>query len=105
MLSKEKKLAESVHEELKKAASRSDVDMMVGLGSGSSEDWKLILKASYEGSGSGVLKLFRAITDLQYHHMMFDEPLATAMAIKATLLAWRRQDHDARYVAALERHR
>lgn len=78
MLSKEKKLAESVHEELKKNASRSDVDMMVGLGSGSSEDWKLILKASYEAHGPGALKLFRAITDLQYHHMMFDLMLSVS---------------------------
>ncbi len=72
MLSKEKKLAESVHEELKKHALRSDVDMMVGLGSGSSEDWKPILKASYEAPGPAALKLFRGITDQQYHHMMFD---------------------------------
>lgn len=72
MLSKEKKLAESVHEELKKHASRSDIDMMVGLGSGSSEDWKPILKASYEAPGPAALKLFRGITDQQYHHMMFD---------------------------------
>jgi hypothetical protein len=40
-----------------------------------------------------------------YHHMMFDEPLATTMAIKATLLAWQRQDHNDRYFAALERNR
>ena len=40
-----------------------------------------------------------------YHHMMFDEPLATTMAIKATLLAWLRDDHDDRYAAALERYR
>jgi hypothetical protein len=37
--------------------------------------------------------------------MMFDEPLATTMAIKATLLAWRRQDHDDHYAAALRRNR
>ncbi len=78
MLSKEKKLAESVHEELKKNAARSDVDMMVGLGSGSSEDWKLILRASYEAPGSAAIKLFRGITDLQYHHMMFDLMLSVS---------------------------
>ncbi len=31
-----------------------------------------------------------------YHHMMFDEPLATAMAIKAMVLAWIQDDHRAR---------
>ena len=72
ILIKEKKLAESVHEELKKTASRSDIDMIVSLGSGSSEEWKPVLKASYEATGSTAAKLFRAVTDLQYRHIMFD---------------------------------
>ncbi len=72
MLNKEKKIAESVHEELKKVVARSDVDMMVSVGSGSSEDWKQILKASYEAPGGQSVNLFRAVTDLQYHYVMFD---------------------------------
>jgi hypothetical protein len=72
MLQKEKKLAESVHEEIKKYAERSDIDLMVSLGSGSSEDWKPILKASYEVAGRSLRHFNRAVTDLQYHHIMFD---------------------------------
>ncbi len=78
MLSKEKKIAESVHEELKKVVVRSDVDMMVSLGSGSSEDWKQILKASYEAPAGQSGNLFRAITDLQYHYVMFDLMLSVS---------------------------
>lgn len=40
-----------------------------------------------------------------YHHMMFDEPLATAMAIEAYVLAWIRDDRDDQFRGALERHR
>ncbi len=36
-----------------------------------------------------------------YHHMMFDEPLATAMAIKAMVLAWIRDDRRAQQGRAL----
>ena len=72
ILQKEKKIAETSHEEMKKHAERSDVDVMVGLGCGSSEDWKLILKASYEVTGKNLRHFNRMVTDLQYHHMMFD---------------------------------
>jgi hypothetical protein len=72
ILSKEKKIAEYIHQELSKVSVRSDIDMMVGFGSGSSEDWKQILKASYEVQPGEIQKLFRAATDLQYHHILFD---------------------------------
>jgi pimeloyl-ACP methyl ester carboxylesterase len=74
----------------------------------------LILGQHSEDSGAQTAAYMGQLTDgilpiieipETYHHMMFDEPLATTMAIKATLLAWRRQDDDGRYVAALERHR
>ena len=74
----------------------------------------LILGQHSEDSGAQTATYMGRLTDgilpiieipETYHHMMFDEPLATAMAIKATLLAWQRQDHDDRYVAALERNR
>lgn len=69
ILTREKKIAESVHAELAQVADRSDVDMMIGLGGGTSEDWKLILKASYDVP-SGRLRAFnRAVTDLQYQHL------------------------------------
>jgi hypothetical protein len=40
-----------------------------------------------------------------FHHMMFDEPLATAMAIKALVLAWIREDRREQLEAALARQR
>lgn len=78
ILNKEKRIAESVHDELKAVSHRADIDMIVGLGSGSSEDWKTILKASYEVKPEGVKKFYRAVTDLQYRHMMFDLMLSVS---------------------------
>jgi hypothetical protein len=78
MLNKEKKIAESVHDELKKVVVRSDIDMVVSLAGGSSEDWKQILKASYEAPGKQSANLFRAITDVQYHYVMFDLMLSVS---------------------------
>ncbi|MGK0400879.1 MAG: pimeloyl-ACP methyl ester carboxylesterase [Candidatus Azotimanducaceae bacterium] len=36
-----------------------------------------------------------------YHHLMFDQPLAVAMAMKILLLEWHRQNNHAAYEAAL----
>ena len=76
ILQREKKLAESVHAELSTAAQRSDVETIVGLGSGSSEDWKVILKASYDVPVRDINKFNRIVTDLQYHHLQYDLMLA-----------------------------
>jgi len=76
ILQREKKLAESVHSALSESAERADVDTMVGLGSGSSEDWKVILKASYDVPKRDVAKFSRAVTDQQYHHLQYDLMLA-----------------------------
>ncbi len=72
MLQKEKKLAESVHASLDAIADRSDIDQMVGLTSGSSEEWKVILKASYEIPERRLSRFTRAIVDLQYDNIRFD---------------------------------
>jgi len=74
----------------------------------------LVLGQHSEDSGAQTAAYMSQLTDgilpiieipETYHHMMFDEPLATTMAIKATLLAWRRQDEDDRYVSALKHNR
>jgi hypothetical protein len=78
ILQKEKRLAESVHEDLSAIADRSEVQSIVGLGSGSSDDWKLILRASYEVMGIGVSKLTRTVTDLQYRHILFEPMFSLA---------------------------
>jgi hypothetical protein len=72
ILGKEKKLAEGIHEELSPIADRADVDMMVGFGNGSSDDWKLILKSSYELPPSRVQWFCRTLTDLQYRHFIYE---------------------------------
>ncbi len=77
ILQKEKKLAESVHEELGFLAERSEVQSIVGLGSGSSDDWKLILQATYLVAGNLAYQRFtRAVTDLQYRHILFEPMLS-----------------------------
>ena len=72
ILGKQKKIAEAIHEELNKHAQRSDVDMIVGFNSGTSDEWKLILKSSYEVRPSGIQAFNRAITTIQYRHFLFE---------------------------------
>jgi hypothetical protein len=72
ILQREKKLAEAIHDGLCSVAEKSDLDTIVGLGSGSSEDWKLILKGAYFIPKKEIAKFNRAVTDLQYHHMQYE---------------------------------
>jgi hypothetical protein len=72
LLARQKRIAESVHDELRALAERSDVDMMINLAGGSSEDWKLILKSSYEVPRTRIEVFNRALTDLQYKHVQYD---------------------------------
>ena len=72
ILSKEKKIAESIHEEMQKVAERSDIDVMIGIESGFSDDWKIILKASYEIQGPNIQKLNRVLNHLQYQHFVYE---------------------------------
>lgn len=78
ILNKEKKLAESIHEELQTYANRTEIEMIVGLGSGSSEEWKPILKAAYEVKEGNLRSFNRTVTDVQYHHIVFDLMIAVA---------------------------
>jgi hypothetical protein len=72
VLLKEKKIAEEVHEEVQKVAERSDVDHMVSLGSGTTDDWKMILKSSYEVRPANIVKFNRALNDIQYRHFIYE---------------------------------
>ena len=76
ILQKEKRLAESVHDELGSHAERSEIQTIVGLGSGSSDDWKLILKSSYYVDPTSVHRFTRTVTDLQYRHILFEPMFA-----------------------------
>jgi hypothetical protein len=71
VLNKQKSLAEEIHRKLEGIAGRADVDMMVSLSSGSSEDWKPILRASYELSFPEIYKFSNALTDLQINHLKY----------------------------------
>jgi hypothetical protein len=72
ILGKQKKIAENIHGELSQVAERSEVETMVGLGSGTTDDWKIILKASYEVRPAHVQQLNRVVTDIQYRHFLFE---------------------------------
>jgi hypothetical protein len=72
ILGKQKKIAETIHNELTAVADRSELETIVGFGSGTSDDWKQILKASYEIPGQRVGQLNRALTEIQYRHLLFD---------------------------------
>jgi hypothetical protein len=78
ILQKEKKFAESVHEDLNRKAERSEVQTIVGLGSGSSDDWKLILRASYLIPQPFLQRFTQTVTDLQYRHILFEPMFALA---------------------------
>ena len=78
ILSKQKKIAETIHEELNLIADRSDIDQMIGLGSGTTDDWKTILKASYEVPPSRLQRFHSAVSESQYRHMLFEIMLSMA---------------------------
>ncbi len=78
ILNKQKKIAEAIRDELSAVAARSDVDMIVSLGGGTSEDWKQILKASFEVPPDRYPAFIRTVTDIQYRHFTADIMLAVS---------------------------
>ena len=72
ILQKEKKIAQAVHDQLEEISDRSDIDFIIGIGGGSSENWKPILKASYDVKTSQLPSFYRKVTDLQYQYILFD---------------------------------
>lgn len=76
ILTRERKIAEAVHDQLAKAADRGDVDSMVSLASGSSTDWKLLLKASYEVERSRLPDFIRKVMEVQKHYQKYDLMIA-----------------------------
>jgi hypothetical protein len=71
VLNRQKTIAEEIHHQLDGLAVRSDVDMMVNLSSGSSDDWKPILRASYEVGSPDIYRFNHAINDLQYLNLKY----------------------------------
>ncbi len=76
LLNREKKLAEAILQRLAAAAESHTVEAMVGLASGSSEDWKPILKASFEVPAGRFTRFAQAVVDCQEAHAMFEPMLS-----------------------------
>ena len=78
LLTREKKLAETILQKLAAAADHHSVESMVSIGSGSSEDWKPILKASFDVSTARFGQFARAVVECQDANAMFDPMLTVA---------------------------
>lgn len=78
ILTREKKLAEVILQRLASAADSHTVESMVTLGSGSSEDWKPILRASFEVPTARFGQFARTVVECQDTNAMFDPMLAVA---------------------------
>ena len=76
LLNREKKLAESILQRLLGTADRHTVESIVNLGSGSSEDWKPILKATFEVPPIRFPDFARAVVECQEANAMFDPMLS-----------------------------
>lgn len=76
VLQQERRIAEVVHELLGSCASGATVQSMIGIGNGTSTDWKLVLEATYKVPPSGRTKFHAAVTRLQKeystHGVMFE---------------------------------
>jgi len=70
ILTKQRRLAETIHHELEPLSDRAEVRSMVTLQSGTSDEWKTILKATYEIRPSIVNRFYRLVTDIQYQHFL-----------------------------------
>jgi hypothetical protein len=87
ILDKERRLAESIHHEIEPIADHSRVLSMVSPGSGSSRDWKVILKASYEIRSTILRRFQRLLTDLQYQHFLQELMISLAGDVEEMSLA------------------
>lgn len=78
LLNREKKLAESILQKLVPAAGSHTVESMVGLASGTSEDWKPILRAAFEVTPARFPQFARTVVACEEAHAMFDPVLAVS---------------------------
>jgi hypothetical protein len=76
MLNREKKLAEAILQRLAAAAVSHAVESMVNIGSGVSEDWKPILKASFEVPAARHQEFMRGVLECQETHAQFGPMLS-----------------------------
>jgi hypothetical protein len=75
LLTREKKIAESILDALAPFAENQRVEQMVNLGSGRSEDWKAILKAVLTLPAGQNQRFFRAVVDVEAANEMIEPML------------------------------
>jgi hypothetical protein len=86
VLSRQRRLAESVHKGLLPVVDRGTIHSMVSLEGGLSDDWKCILKSTYDVRPTMLTRFFRMVTDLQYQHILLEPMISLSGDIlQATL--------------------
>jgi hypothetical protein len=68
LLTREKKIAESMLDALSPLAEEHMIELMVNLGSGRSEDWKPILKAAFTLPSGMQQRFFQAVLEVEADH-------------------------------------
>ncbi|MGA9119004.1 MAG: GvpL/GvpF family gas vesicle protein [Bacteroidota bacterium] len=86
VLNKQRRVAEGIHKELSTVADRTEVLSIVSLQSGSSDEWKQILRASYEVSPTMVSRFHRMVTDVQYEHLLLELMIALTGDVESAAL-------------------
>jgi hypothetical protein len=72
VINRQIRLVDSIHAEILPLADKGVITSRVTLQSGSSEDWKCILDASYDVRPTVFTRFFRVVTDLQYQHLLLE---------------------------------
>lgn len=72
LLTREKRIAESMLDTLASAAETHRIEYIVNLGSGRSEDWKSILTAAFTLLPAKQLRFFQAVVEVESDHVMIE---------------------------------
>jgi hypothetical protein len=72
LLTREKRIAESMLDTLASVAETHRIEYIVNLGSGRSEDWKSILTAAFTFPPARQLRFFQAVVELESDHVMVE---------------------------------
>jgi hypothetical protein len=75
LLTREKKIADAILQELSESAEFTEVDQIVGMGSGASDDWKLILRAAFRVPPKRTAGFHHAVSDVQFRHLIYEPML------------------------------
>jgi hypothetical protein len=78
LLTREKKIAETILQSIAAAAEHYELEYLIGLAGGTSDSWKVILKASFQVSQSEYPHFIRAVVECQDTHAMIEPMLVLA---------------------------